>query len=115
MTNSPLAKPIPRVVEKAERDKAIERHRRTVKAAVFARDHGCCRVCGRKAYEMHELRFRSLLGKRSLENSIAVCDFRGNNCHWLLQRHIISYAFVDQDAGANGVIVFERHGKCWRS
>lgn len=85
----PLAKGQPRVLAKASKAKAEEAHRKAIKAQVFSRDGGKCRVCGGSAEEMHELDFRSLGGVRSLENSIAVCIFRGNNCHKLLQSHAI--------------------------
>ena len=81
----PQPKPVPRVVEQHAKRKDAEQHRRAVKKLVFARDGGKCRVCGASATEMHELRFRSLGGKRSLENSIAVCTINARNCHRLLQ------------------------------
>jgi len=95
-------KPSPRVVGKHAKAKSTEQHRRETKAAVFARDKGKCRVCGDVAQEMHELRFRSLGGKRSLENSIAVCNFRGRNCHRLLQTLCIAVEGTD----ANGRLIF---------
>lgn len=85
-------KPTPHILTKGQKAKAVEQHRRETKRAVFARDGGRCRVCGDAATEMHELRFRSLGGKRSLENSIAVCAFGSrHNCHALLQRNCIEY------------------------
>jgi hypothetical protein len=94
----PLSKGQPRVLLKALKDKAEEKHRKDIKAKVFARDKGKCRVCGSQADEMHELDFRSLGGKRSLENSIAVCIFRGNNCHRYLQTHAIDVEGSDANA-----------------
>jgi 5-methylcytosine-specific restriction endonuclease McrA len=80
-----------------------EKHRKEVKAAVWKRDGGKCRVCGDAAQEMHELEFRSLGGKRSLENSIAVCAFGSrHNCHRLLQKHEIEV----QGENANKRLVF---------
>jgi len=95
-------KPAPRAIEKAKRLKAAEAERVSVKNAVWKRDRAACRVCGKPADEMHELRFRSLGGRRSLENSIAVCTFRGNNCHRLLQSHAIHV----EGANANQRLVF---------
>lgn len=97
-----LPKGTPRVVLKSLKAKAAEKHRKDIKAQVFARDGGKCRVCGGQAEEMHELEFRSLGGKRSLENSIAVCIFRGNNCHRLLQTHAIDV----EGENANQRLVF---------
>jgi hypothetical protein len=97
-----FAKGTPRVLTKAKRAKSSEQQRKDVKAAVFARDKSQCRVCGKPAEEMHELRFRSLGGVRSLENSIAVCIFRGHNCHRLLQTHCIDVEGED----ANKRLVF---------
>ena len=97
----------PRVIEKAQKVKAIEAHRKSVKAQVFARDGGKCRVCGGPAQEMHELVFRSLGGKRSLENSIAVCNYQGRNCHRLLQRLCIEW----EGADANARVVFHWNRK----
>lgn len=80
----------PRQLVKAQRKKAEEQHRKAVKAAVWKRDGGRCRVCGDPATEMHELLFRSLMGKRSTENSIAVCGpMTPHRCHRLLQTHAI--------------------------
>ena len=95
-------KPPPRVLEKAKRAKAIEAERIAVKRAVWQRDKATCRVCGKPAEEMHELRFRSLGGRRSLENSIAVCTWRGHNCHRLLQSHAIEV----EGTNANQRLIF---------
>lgn len=98
----PQPKPTPRPITKAVKAKTVESHRRTIKAAVFARDKGKCRVCGGPAQEMHELRFRSLGGKRSMENSIAACNFTGRNCHRLLQTLCLDVEGTD----ANGRLIF---------
>lgn len=110
-----IAKPTPRVVEKPIKAAKLEKLRREIKTLVFTRDKGQCRVCGGHAHEMHELRFRSLGGKRSLVNSIAVCTGMGNgkNCHRLLQTLVIDYAAGAR--GANGAIRFTRGGKSWIS
>jgi hypothetical protein len=109
-------KPVPRVVEKKLRDAKIEAHRVEVKAAVFKRDYGLCRCCRAHATEMHELRFRSLGGPRSLYNSIAVCTaLGGNNCHRMLQTLVIGYEFVKPQDGANGPIRFSMGARVWIS
>jgi 5-methylcytosine-specific restriction endonuclease McrA len=92
----------PRAVTKAVRKRDEEAERKRIKKLVFARDGGKCRVCGKPATEMHELLFRSLMGERSLENSVAVCTFEANNCHSLLQTHAIAVEGED----ANGRLVF---------
>lgn len=106
-----FAKPTPKIVLRCDKRKATEKHRREIKSAVFARDKGKCRCCKGVAHEMHELRFRSLGGKRSLENSIAVCNYRGRNCHRMLQTHVITAEPIVRNA--NGPIAFERDGKVW--
>jgi len=54
---------------------------------------------------MHELVFRSLGGKRSASNSIAVCGDGVRGCHGLLQRHEIKWQ--DRDGvGAEGLLLF---------
>lgn len=32
----------------------------------------------------------------------------------VVERHIVNAAPVDQEAGANGLIAFERHGVVWK-
>lgn len=84
---------------RARRQRVKQKHIREVRAAVFERDHDTCRVCGRRATEMHELRFRSLGGAVSMENSIAVC----HDCHEKLQRlHL-----TPRTSNANGHIIFD--------
>jgi len=112
-----LHKGMPRVVEKKIKTKQIEQHRQEVREAVFTRDQGICRCCRAHATEMHELKFRSLGGKRSLHNSIAVCTSLsgGNNCHSMLQHLVITHEFVDQKRGANGPIKFTAGTRTWIS
>lgn len=64
----------------------------------------CCRA--RAAHSMHELRFRSLGGKISRRNSIAVCGSGVTLCHGALQSLWISYRFEDEALGAEGPIIF---------
>lgn len=97
-------KPIPRALERAENKRKAEEHRKEIKALVWKRDEGKCRVCGGPATEMHELRFRSLGGQRSTENSIAVCTGMagGKNCHRYLQSHAIEV----EGTNANRRLIF---------
>lgn len=53
---------------------------------------------------MHELVFRSLGGKVSRTNSVAVCGSGTTGCHGHLQGHRI--AFVDWGMGAEGPLTF---------
>lgn len=53
---------------------------------------------------MHELVFRSLGGKRSANNSVAVCGDGVRGCHGLLQRNEISWTSEKDDA--EGTLVF---------
>src|SRR5579864_2885590 len=96
-----FAKQRPRVIEKKLKRAAMETERKSIKAQVFRRDSGRYRVCGAPATDLHELRFRSLGGKRSLHNSITVCDWRHTNCHALLQTLVIAYAFASESFGAD--------------
>jgi len=100
-----IPKPEPHKRVKARRKRQQAQETKRVRAAVFERDGGRCRVCGGLATEMHELRFRSLGGKRSLENSIAVCNHTGNDCHRKLQEHMIQVTLSPR-VGANGLIKF---------
>jgi nitrate/TMAO reductase-like tetraheme cytochrome c subunit len=76
-----------------------------VRERVFERDNNQCRVCHKRAEEMHEIVFRSLGGLVSLNNSIAVC----RECHVKLQRHILD---VNGD-NANGDLEFVPHVSRW--
>lgn len=68
---------------------------------VFARERGRCRCCRcRMAQSMHELRPRSLRGKVSKTNSIAVCGDGVRGCHGFLQRHEITFDSADAKAEA---------------
>lgn len=80
-------KPEPRKRVKARVKRQQSQTIAAVRAMVFARDHDTCRVCGGPAWTMHELKFRSLGGKHSPENSIAVCGSGTTKCHGKLQRH----------------------------
>lgn len=80
---------------------------RRIRVAVFARDGGRCRCCGRPATSMHELRPRSLGGAVSLANSIAVCGDGVQGCHGRLQRHEIETFACDRYAGPSGLMIFK--------
>lgn len=90
----------PRRKPKAERDRIAE-----VRQYVFARERHVCRCCRfRMAESMHELRPKSLRGRVSKRNSIAVCGDGVRGCHGHLQRHEIT--FDVRTEGAEGGIYF---------
>lgn len=63
-----------------------------IRAFVFDREQDICRCCRlRRADSMHELRFRSLGGKVSKRNSVAVCGSGTTGCHGFLQSWQISW------------------------
>ena len=91
---------------KRKKKRTHAQHVAEIRRQVFERERGMCRCCGvRPAESMHEIRPRSLGGKVSLENSIAVCGDGVRGCHGRLQRHEIT-AHVG-DHGATNHIVFE--------
>lgn len=77
---------------------------KSIRTQVFDRDQGICRCCGiRVADSMHEIVPRSLGGKVSLTNSIAVCGSGTTKCHGMPQGHRIWVHGRD----ANGPLRFE--------
>lgn len=66
-----------------------------IREYVFEREQGICRCCRiRKAESMHELKFRSLGGKVSKRNSVAVCGQLVGvepSCHTFLQQNQIDW------------------------
>lgn len=93
-------------VTRAKRRRAEGKLVSPVRRAVFEREASICRCCQvRGAASLHELRFRSLGGKRSLENSIATCGDGVRGCHGFLQRNEITYQKTTP-AGADGRLVF---------
>ncbi len=79
---------------RAKRRRAAVKDNGKIRAYVFAREEGICRCCRLRAAEsMHELRFRSLGGKVSKSNSVAVCGALGTTgCHGYLQRNEIDWS-----------------------
>jgi hypothetical protein len=93
------------VKAKAKRTRAA--HVAAVRAYVFAREQLVCRCCGIRAAEsMHEIRPRSLGGKVSRENSIAVCGSGTTMCHGYLQSHEVSVEPTDLARWAEARLVF---------
>lgn len=80
---------------------------RKVRIYVFARERDRCRCCRvRPAESRHELRFRSLGGKVTRENCVAVCGSGTTGCHGYLQAHAIWYAFEHPALGAEATVIF---------
>jgi hypothetical protein len=76
-----------------------------IRAYVFAREQNICRCCRiRRSESMHELHFRSLGGKVSKRNSVAVCGDGVRGCHGFLQRNEI--AWQGESLGAEGLLMF---------
>jgi hypothetical protein len=102
-----LAFPKP-VSKKSEKRKKKAKNREWVswvRERVFKREGHQCRVCGKRAEEMHEIQFRSLGGIVSLNNSIAVC----RPCHRDLQQHRMDVV----GDNANGDLEFVPHVDKW--
>lgn len=80
---------------------------KVVREYVFARERNLCRVTRfLPAVSMHELRPRSLGGRVSRRNSVAVHGDGVNGIHGLLQRHEITYVFETPELGAEGTVIF---------
>lgn len=73
----------------------------------FARERAICRCCRcRAAHSSHELLFRSLGGKRSRRNTVAVCGSGTTLCHGFLQRNEIAWEPSDPALGAESSLMF---------
>ena len=69
-----------------------------VREYVIGRERGRCRCCRKRLGEsLHEIVFRSQLGKVSKANSVWVCGDGVRGCHGLLQRHQIEVYGVGYD------------------
>src|SRR4051812_18528693 len=101
---APCPKPEPRKRTKARTEQQASSHVKSIREAVFEREHHACRCCGtRMATSMHEIRPRSLGGAVSMENSIALCGSGTTGCHGFCQRYSIRIHGQD----AQGVLGFE--------
>src|SRR3954451_3813241 len=98
-------KPEPRKRTKARKVRVSRAAVRDVRAYVFAREREICRCCRfRPAESMHELRPRSLRGKVSRTNSVAVCGSGTTGCHGYLQANEIRWH--GDWRGAEGTLMF---------
>lgn len=103
-------KPEPRQRTKARLQRFKQRLTKAVRAAVFERDEGLCRVCGQPATDMHELVYRSQGGQISLSNSLAVC----RDCHRGLHSHRIQGDSLDANGPITWLIQSRRFREDWR-
>jgi len=85
----PNLKPLPRILERKAKVNASAREEKRIKAAVKARDGGCCRVCGKRGESVHEIDPKGMGGSKTavrLDNCITVCGDGVRGCHGRLQR-----------------------------
>lgn len=102
-----IPKPEARKKTKARTKRVHADHVAEVRVYVFGREEGICRCCRvRPADSMHELRPRSLGGKVSKRNSVAVCGDGVQGCHGFMQRHEIR-VLIDDQLGAESTLAFE--------
>jgi hypothetical protein len=102
-----IPKPEPRKRTKGRKLRAKQKNTREVRPYVFARERNLCRVTRfLPAESMHELRPKSLGGRVSRRNSVAVEGDGVRGVHGFLQRREISYRFEDEQRGAEGTIFF---------
>ncbi len=103
-----ISKGKPRKKVKASRKYQQAKNTRSVRDYVFARERNIDRVTrSLPAESMHELLFRSLGGKVSRRNSIAVHGSGTHGTHYYLQSNQIGYRFEDDALGAEGTVYFE--------
>ena len=85
-------KPRPRIVTTRAERRARALLVQAVRAAVWKREHGRCRVCRiQPAAHLHHLQYRSRGGAHSVENTVAVCALH----HALLHAHEIRPTGMD--------------------
>ncbi len=98
-------KPVKRSTLTARAKRAHRLDVAAVRQYIFARERGLCRCCRcRPAESMHEIRPRSLGGKVSRANSVALCGSGTTGCHGYCQSHQIE---VNRGLpGAEGLLLF---------
>lgn len=100
-----IPKPEARQRVKARTDRKSALSTKDVRGYVFARERNLCRCCrSRDAESLHEIKFKSLGGKVSRKNSIAVCGDGVRGCHGFCQRHEIVVGY--SPLGAEGELIF---------
>lgn len=100
-----FGKPEARVKTKARAEKIRVTSVKDVRQYVFARERNLCRCCRiRPAESMHEIRPRSLGGKVSRKNSVALCGSGTTGCHGFAQRHQVTVG--GSVLGAEAKLVF---------
>lgn len=104
-------KPERRKKTKARRKRQKLANVHLVREHVFARERDMCRCCRcRPAQSMHELIPRSLGGRVSKRNSIAVCGSGTSMCHGFLQTYQITWD-ADPQLIAEGTLTFYAQSK----
>ncbi len=105
----PAPKPEPRARTKRRQERIQGDQDALVRVFVFGRERGICRVCRvRMAESRHELVPRSLGGKVTKRNCIAICGVivgAAPSCHTYLQSRQIQWMQREHD-GAQGPLTF---------
>ena len=102
-----ISKGEPRKRTKARKKRVHRGDVAEVRVYVFGREREICRCCRfRVAESMHELRFKSLGGKVSRRNSVAVCGSGTTGCHGYLQEHDIDWDEMDENRRAEATLHF---------
>lgn len=103
-------KPEPRKKTKAREQRAQRKDSAAIRQYVFARERDLCRCCRKRlATSLHEIVPRSVGGKISKKNSIALCGDGVLGCHGFCQRWEIDICTIDDaiaDYGAEGHLTF---------
>lgn len=88
---------------KDRRHRAESATTKAVRLAVFDREQSTCRCCKvRLAESLHEIKPRSLGGKRTLSNCVALCGSGTTGCHGFVQ----SYRIVTIGRDAEQALTF---------
>jgi hypothetical protein len=88
-----IKKPEPPVKAKRRDERENQDRTAKIRAYVFGRERNICRICRcRPAESMHELKPRSIGGKVSRANSVAVCGSGTTGCHGFAQSHQVIVA-----------------------
>lgn len=76
-----LRKPAPRAVDKRAAARAKESAWQTVRAEVRQREHGKCRLCPEKGFDVHHVTYRSRGGKHETQNTVLLCRAHHADVH----------------------------------
>jgi 5-methylcytosine-specific restriction endonuclease McrA len=98
----PIRRPTPHVVIQREQRAARAQEHKAVRTAVWQRDGGRCRACGRRARHLHHIRYRSHGGQTTPANCLLLC----HRCHQDVHARILR--IVGTDANDREGLQFER-------